>query len=150
MSGTIRLQGVEELKTALRKFPDAAKRGARRGLIKGALRVQRDARETAPVDTGRLRASIGYQIESPVGGVRAIIGTAVKYAKYREFGTSPHFVPAQYIGRWAELHGLGYRGVFVSGRATPFLIPAAEANQQAVINDVVTEVRAEIERLSRG
>lgn len=146
---TIRLEGVEELKTALRAFPEAAKKGARRGLTKGSLRVQRDAREAAPVDTGRLRASIAYEVQTLMSGVRAVIGTAVKYGKYREFGTRPHFVPAQYIGRWAELHGLGYRGVFVSGRATPFLIPAAESNKNAVINDVITEVRAELERLSR-
>lgn len=149
MAGTFRIEGSEELKAALRQFPEAAKRGGRRGLIKGSLRVQRDARDAAPVDTGRLRASIEYQVQTMMNGVRAIIGTAVKYAKYREFGTRPHFVPVRYIGRWAELHGLGHRGVFVSGRATPFLMPAAEANQHAVINDVITEVRAEIERLSR-
>lgn len=149
MSGTIRLQGFKELRAALKQFPEAAKRGARRGLTKGALRVQRSAREAAPVDTGRLRSSIAYRIESPVGGVRAIIGTAVKYGRYREFPTRPHFVPARYIGRWAQLHGLGRRGVFVSGRATPFLIPAAEANKTAVVNDVKAEVRAEIERLGR-
>ena len=149
MSGTFRLQGIDELKSALRQFPEAAKRGGRRGLIKGSLRVQRDAREAAPVDTGRLRASIGYQVQTMMNGVKAIIGMASKYAKYREFGTRAHFVPVQYIGRWAELHGLGRRGVFVSGRATPFLIPAAETNQHAVINDVVAEVRAELERLSR-
>lgn len=149
MAGTFRLQGVKELKAALRQFPEAAKKGARRGLLKGSLRVQSAAREAAPVDTGRLRASIGYEVQTLVGGVKAIIGTAAKYAKYREFGTRPHFVPAQYIGRWAQLHGLGRRGVFVSGRATPFLIPAAKANRTAVINDVIAEVRSEIERLSR-
>lgn len=150
MAGTFRIEGAEELKAALKQFPTAAKRGAARGLLKGSIRVQSTAREAAPVDTGRLRASIAYQIQTLIGGVKAIIGTASKYAPYREFRTRPHFVPVQYIGRWAELHGLGRRGVFVSGRATPFLIPAAKANQHAVINDVVTEVRAEIERLSRG
>lgn len=50
--------------------------------------VQNGARERSPVDTGRLRSSITYQ----VGGREAKIGTNVFYAPFQEFGTSR--------GRW--------------------------------------------------
>ena len=147
MSAGFRIEGTEELRAALRKFPEAAKRGAYRGLKKGSIRIQREARQLAPVDTGRLRASIIYRVRQVAGGVQAIVGSIVKYAPFREFPTRPHFVPKRYIGRWAELHGFGRTGIKVSGRATPFLIPAVEAEKQAVINDVIQEVKAELERL---
>lgn len=57
-------------------------------LAKRAIRVERLAKRLAPVDTGRLRASINWRIESDRRGLVAIVGTSVDYAPYQEFGTS--------------------------------------------------------------
>lgn len=69
-----------------------------------ALDVQGDAKRNAPVDTGRLRASIQLRDES-VDGMTVLVGTDVEYAEAMEFGP----------------HGL------------PYLNPAAESNRSAYI-----------------
>lgn len=55
------------------------------------------AARQAPVDTGNLRNSITFQVDSPTDSV--VIGTNVEYGKYQEFGTSrmkaqPYLRPA--------------------------------------------------------
>jgi HK97 gp10 family phage protein len=52
-----------------------------------AQRVQRTAKNIAPVDTGRLRGSI-RQRTFDVANPYARVGTVVEYAIFQEFGTS--------------------------------------------------------------
>ena len=64
------------------------------------------AKKACPVDTGRLRNSIVYQLN--IAGNTVWIGTNVEYARYVEQGTSkqkaqPYLVPA------AKNHGSTYR-----------------------------------------
>lgn len=54
---------------------------------KATLLVQRDARINAPVDTGRLRASIVPVVTSAGKEVRGVVGSNVVYAPFQEFGT---------------------------------------------------------------
>ena len=98
------------------------------GMARATLRVERSAKLKAPVDTGRLRASITPEVRQVSGGWEGVVGSIVKYAPFQELGTRPHFVPAQYIGRWSQRHGLGGGGLFVSGKAQPFLQPAFDDN----------------------
>ena len=110
---------------------------------RATLLVQRGAKERAPVDTGRLRASITPEIRALGSHIEGVVGSNVKYAPFVELGTKPHFVPQQYIGRWARRHGLGDRGLFVSGRAQPFLEPAFEENAEQIVRllgDVVGRI----------
>lgn len=71
-----------------------------RYLLKLGIRVQNQARINCPVDTGRLRASIGVSEHPAPGGVTAVrIGSDVEYAIYVEKGTSrmraqPYLEPA--------------------------------------------------------
>lgn len=58
--------------------------GLEKGLTMAALTIDKAAKGKAPVDTGRLRASIGYE----VSGESAVIGTNVEYARWMEFGSS--------------------------------------------------------------
>lgn len=80
-----------------------------------ALRIQNNARILAPVDTGRLRASIMATKGSDGLGPFVEIGTNVEYAAYVEFGTrymaaQPYLRPAIAIGvtQWGA--GLGVAG----------------------------------------
>jgi len=64
------------------------------------------AKILAPVDTGRLRASIGWTIGTTSSGLFAEVGTNVEYAPFVEFGTGrasaqPYLIPAilQVLGR---------------------------------------------------
>lgn len=95
--GRIRVDGLSELRAKLRRIEQEVGRVARREVKRTALNVQRRARETVPVDTGRLRNSIA--VEELEGGLDAAIGTNVEYAPYVEFGTNrtrpkPYLLPA--------------------------------------------------------
>ena len=52
--------------------------------------VTRKARQNAPVDTGRLRASINPEIRMDANDVQGVVGSNVVYAPDQEFGTKPH------------------------------------------------------------
>lgn len=56
-------------------------------LARRAVRVDRAAKQLCPVDTGRLRSSITWQIQRDTQGLLAVIGTNVEYARYVELGT---------------------------------------------------------------
>ncbi len=75
-----------------------------RNMEKACLLVERDAKINAPVDTGRLRASITHRIEKDDEDIVGIVGTNVVYASYQEFGT-------------------------IHMPAHPFLFPALESNK---------------------
>ena len=53
------------------------------------LMILRDARIFAPVDTGRLRASITPSVTSSAEKVEGVVGSNVTYAPYQEMGTWP-------------------------------------------------------------
>lgn len=78
------------------------------------LYVQRDAKINAPVDTGRLRASITPDIRSFGDRIEGVVGSNVVYAPYVELGTKPHFPPLAALATWARRHG---RTAFVVARA---------------------------------
>ena len=57
-------------------------------LERTALRIERQSKELAPVDTGDLRRSI----TTDGGGLSYEVGTNLEYAEYIEEGTSPHTI----------------------------------------------------------
>ena len=57
-----------------------------RAMRTATLLVQRDARIYAPVDTGRLRASITPQVVQMAEVVEGIVGSNVSYARWQEEG----------------------------------------------------------------
>ncbi len=71
----------------LRNLLESEQGPVARDLAKRANRCQGAARRLCPVDTGRLRASIGWRLEHDGRGLVAYVGTNVKYAAYVEFGT---------------------------------------------------------------
>lgn len=63
-------------------------------LRKKGLRIVRESKQRAPVDTGRLRSSITMDEEKMNNGlIRVIVGSNVNYAPFVEFGTEDR--PAQ-------------------------------------------------------
>lgn len=119
--------------------------------------IQRDAKINAPVNTGRLRASITPGISAMGDSIEGVVGTNVEYAPYVEFGTKPHFPPILAIAAW--VHKKGFAGKFkgrsaageqsiaelyiamqialkIAARGTKahqYLQPAFESNQTAII-----------------
>jgi HK97 gp10 family phage protein len=76
-------------------------------LSDGAVKVQADAQQLAPVDTGRLRSGIHTE---KLGDLSYSVENDTSYAVHQEYGTR-------------------YQ------RGTPHMRPAYERNRQGIIND---------------
>jgi len=115
---------------------------AARDLVRRAQRVQNMARRECPVDQGRLRGSITFEVRGSGDGLEARIGSNLKYAIYVEKGTGIHagrgyIYPRGQFLRWPNTQGGRYSGgstgsyVFarrIKGmKAQPFLEPALRA-----------------------
>lgn len=148
----IRIEGLDEAVAKL--TPQRANGPIGRFLDRGAIYIQSRARENAPVDTGRLRNSIG--VESPSDRMR-IIGANTDYAEYVETGTGAHFPPPAALEGWAKRHGFGDGGGFLVARAIsrsgtkaqPYMKPAAEAGE-TFIKTLIPTLAAEIEAAYSG
>lgn len=107
--------GIEGGKELAAKFQSISRRvnnEVEQALIIGALRVERAAKQNAPVDTGRLRGSITHRlIDTGKNQVAAEVGTNVEYAVMVEFGTSKQ-------------------------AAKPYLFPAYLANKEKILKDL--------------
>lgn len=149
----IRIEGLDEAVAKL--TPQRADGPIGRFLDRGANYIQSRARENAPVDTGRLRNSIG--VESPTKRSREI-GANTDYAEYVETGTRPHFPPPSALHGWALRNGFsGPRAGFLAARAIsrsgtkaqPYMRPAAESGE-SFIKTLVPTLAAELESAYRG
>lgn len=114
--------------------------------------LMNDARKFAPVDTGRLRASIAANVRS-VGAprrVEGVVGTNVEYAPYMEYGTThTRMPPVSALEGWARRHNTSAyqvaRAILRNGglKAREFFKQSVDKNEQRVISmfdGFVTEV----------
>jgi HK97 gp10 family phage protein len=72
---------------------------AAKGVLRAAVQVEARAKRLAPVDTGRLRASITHALFRDDQGLLAKVGSDVEYALWQEVGTTtmrgrPYLRPA--------------------------------------------------------
>lgn len=81
------IQGLDELLANLSGLGANVKESARKGLERGAKKIQKNAKSLAPVKTGHLRNSIKTKSEISQDGVKAEVFTNTEYAPYVEFGT---------------------------------------------------------------
>ena len=110
------------------------------------LMVHRSARINAPVDTGRLRASITPSVTATAESIKGVVGSNVTYAPYVELGTRPHWPPVSALEPWARRHGtsayLVARAISRRGtKARKFLQRAFEENQTRIITMLETAVK---------
>jgi hypothetical protein len=111
------------------------------GMREATLLVQTDAQKRAPVDIGRLRASITSEIRQAVstGNVLGAVGSALGYAAAVELGSKPHWPPIKALEVWARRHGVNAyavaRAISIRGtKAHRFLQGAFEANEAAIVD----------------
>ncbi len=140
----VKLIGDEELKRKL--VGSRADVPVARFLDRAAFTVQGAARKKAPVDTGRLRNSIGT--ESPTRRMRRV-GPSVDYGEPVEMGSRPHWPPPGVMAKWAKRHGMtestarfavAKRGT----KAQPYMQPAADESETKIAS-LVSVLAAEIE-----
>jgi len=80
------VQGLSEVKANLRKLVTISREGSTDVAMQGALVFERGAKGRAPVDTGKLRASITSEPDDNEQGL-AHCFTNTEYAPDQEFGT---------------------------------------------------------------
>lgn len=84
----------EDAAEAFRQLGDALDSKLVPAMEEVALRIEREAALLAPVDTGRLRASINNEVEKAARLIiRARIGSNVSYAPFQELD-NPYLRPA--------------------------------------------------------
>lgn len=96
------MDGIHEWKNLgldLSKAGQRAHDKAVQAIGKSAADITRDAKNFAPVDTGNLRASIGYDTYNQGDEMLAEIGPTASYGLHQEVGTSrmapqPYMSPA--------------------------------------------------------
>ena len=81
------VEGLDELLATLSGLGGDIKESSRKGLERGAKRIQKNAKYLAPVDSGHLRNSIKTKSQTTQDGVEAQVYTNTEYAPYVEFGT---------------------------------------------------------------
>lgn len=143
----LELEGLrEEQKRAEKTVRDLHGTPMFNAIRESTLMVQRTARQLAPVDTGRLRASILPEITQGVRETVGIVGSNVSYAPYMELGTGifvgrpAYFPPPSALDVWARRHGLAsgyvvalaiYRAGGIRGRK--FLLRAFQLNLNRIV-----------------
>jgi HK97 gp10 family phage protein len=139
--------GIEEVEAKLKQVADDLGGGEMVDAMKDAsLIVMRDARILAPVDTGRLRASIAPDVRRDGKDVVGVVGSNVKDAPYMELGTGipagrgRHWPPGAALETWAQRHGFesGFivaRAIGLRGGLEPrrFLQRAFEQNKDKIV-----------------
>lgn len=99
--------GVRRVMRSLRKASDGLSgHPLAWGMRQATMLVARAARILAPVDTGRLRASITPEVEMWGNEVIGVVGSNVAYAPFMELGTRPHWPPISALEVWARRHGV--------------------------------------------
>lgn len=111
------IKGLKELN---KKFKQIEEMDLSKVVHRSGLRVERDAKSLAPVDTGLLRSSINTEVK----GNTATVGTSVEYAPNVEFG----------IGQ----------------RPQPYLTPAFYQNREIIKEEIAAEVRKQLEDIANG
>jgi len=143
----IKITGIEGIQSSIKELIYGSPEDVKRGVLRVAMKIERQAKATCPVLTGRLRASIsqnwtgsgktrgdvdpkataedgaGQPITKP-NTFAAVVGTNVKYARRIEFG----FMDTDKLGRK------------YNQQPQPYLYPAYFSYEA----DVADEVKAEL------
>lgn len=129
MKVNLEITGIESVSAMLQKGQQQIEDEIRAALNKSALRIVADAKKAAPVDTGRLRASITMMSNVAGRGLVLEVGTNVEYAAAVEYGTGR---------RGAESTGQTqyYKRTWAGQRAQPYLFPAFERERPRLIAEL--------------
>jgi len=145
---------IEGLKTALQNFPKTVAPYLRRASQTAAFEIERESKIKAPVDTGRLRASIATSLGVANMGITSIVQTNVNYAAAVHEGTKPHWPPIAQLEGWSKRHGipafLVARAISRRGtKAQPFMKEAVDKNIGRISDIFHTEISSAMDAVAR-
>ncbi len=130
----IKVDGIVKLRKQIDRLKAETRRLIEKEMDKAQQSAITIAKRIVPVDTGRLRTSIG-----PAGrrGLDRSFGSNVTYAAKVEFGDLAPTSPTESISRFASGEG---------GVAQPYLRPAADDVIEPTEKRIVKIIEREIER----
>lgn len=142
------IQGLEALLSTISGLGGDIKESSRKGLERGAKKIQKNARYLAPTKTSHLKNSIKTKSETTQDGVEAQVYTNVEYAPYVEFGTGER-------GRESNIdrpEGVSYKADWKGQVAQPYLTPAYlhAKNTGEVEQEVIKSIQSDIRKLESG
>lgn len=143
-----KLEGLEEVLATLSALGGEVKASAKKGLHRGAKKIQKNAKLLCPVDTGQLRNSIKTKSEATQDGAKAEVYTNVEYAAYVEFGTGIKGASSN-IDR---PEGVSYNSQWKGQKAQPYMSPAYlhAKNTNEVENEIISSIQQDIRKLESG
>ena len=142
------IEGLDKLLANLSGLGGNVKDSARKGLERGAKKIQKNAKLLAPVaevNGGYLRNSIKTKSETTTDGVKAEVYTNTEYAPYVEFGTGQRGAESN-IDR---PEGVSYKANWKGQAAQPYMTPAYlhAKNSREVEQEVIKSVQQDIRKL---
>lgn len=124
----IKVRGLKELQKALNVLPSrVAKKHLTASVRQGARLIGKDARDRAPVITGRLRRNIFWYKLRGATRYAVSFGVSIRRKGHRDDPRNAHY------GFMVEL-GTRYKA------AKPFLRPAFEANKRRAVGVIAREL----------
>jgi HK97 gp10 family phage protein len=138
---TMRVSGLKEFQKGITNAQSGNMQKHFSSAMEDSVRtIASRAKRNAPSFRGDLQISIKGIVERWNKG---IVGTprSMRYARYVEEGTRPHYVPARALFAWAKFKGKGVGFAYAvaktiekkGSKAHPFLKPAFESEQNQVL-----------------
>lgn len=143
-----KLEGLEEVLATLSALGGKVKASTKKGLHRGAKKIQKNAKLLCPTDTGQLKISIKTSAEETEDGTIAKVYTNSDHAAYVEFGTGVRGA-SSHIDRPEGIH---YNSRYMGQKAQPYMSPAYlhAKNTNEVENEVINSIQQDIRKLESG
>jgi HK97 gp10 family phage protein len=147
---SIRIEGIDEVRAALRALPEKLERNVVRGGLRAAAKIVADeAKRLVPVRRGVLQKSIRISSRVKNGLVTVSVkagGKGARHAHLVELGTKPHLIGR----RGFKVAAIRHPGA----KPKPYMKPAFERKVRAAIDTFVDYVHRrlpkELEKLNGG
>ena len=140
----VHVKGLEQLNEFLTSLTTKLEKNILRSALRqGAKVTQAQAILNVPVKSGELRKSIKIGTRSRGGKVTAMVRTKLWYAKWTEYGTNAHSIPAR-GGGWLFFGGIFAKEVMHPGTKAnlkPWLRPALDSTASAAVVAVGEQIK---------
>lgn len=124
------------------------KESSRKGLERGAKKIQKNAKYLAPVKTGHLRNSIKTKSKTTQDGVEAQVFTNIEYAPYVEFGTGLSGLNSNIERPDTVMYKVNHHGQAAQPYMTPAYLHAKNTGE--VEQEVIKSIQQDIRKLGSG
>lgn len=104
----VKVEGLKELHSWIKRYPDISLKETRLAMEKSVKHVEREVKPLVPVFQGRLRNSMGSEVEQSGSKIIGIVGSSLKseiYPSVMEFGRTAgaKMPPPSALVRWVHL-----------------------------------------------